>query len=276
MPGEFLLGQCFGRDRPAAKEVPSRVDDLGPAAIVEGDAELEAAKRAGDVLDSLELPEDLGWKSGLLAEGPKPDVVVDKQLFFLAEVLDEEPPEGQNLGLGPPPVFLGKSIKRQERKPQPNARFDGFPDGFRPGPVPRGAGQAALLRPTAVAVHDDGDVTWKFFIINGFCQPRLFASGGEEAFQALEHGGIIAYNPRSETPNMCLAVPSKVVEIDEAFKTGRVDHLGAKIKVNLALLDDIKIGDWVIVHAGFAISKLDEADAEETLGLLREMAESGS
>ncbi len=38
----------------------------------------------------------------------------------------------------------------------------------------------------------------------------------------------------------------------------------------------VKIGDWVIVHAGFAISKLDEADAEETLGLLREMAESGS
>ncbi len=75
---------------------------------------------------------------------------------------------------------------------------------------------------------------------------------------------------------MCLAVPSKVVEIDEAFKTGRVDHLGARIKVNLALLDDVKIGDWVIVHAGFAISKLDEADAEETLGLLREMAESES
>jgi len=75
---------------------------------------------------------------------------------------------------------------------------------------------------------------------------------------------------------MCLAVPSKVVEIDEAFKTGRVDHLGVRIKVNLALLDDVKIGDWVIVHAGFAISKLDEADAEETLGLLREMAESGS
>jgi hydrogenase expression/formation protein HypC len=72
---------------------------------------------------------------------------------------------------------------------------------------------------------------------------------------------------------MCLAVPSKVVEIDGEQKTGKIDHLGARIKANFALLDDVRIGDWVIVHAGFAISKLDEAEARETLDLLREIAE---
>jgi hydrogenase expression/formation protein HypC len=74
---------------------------------------------------------------------------------------------------------------------------------------------------------------------------------------------------------MCLAVPSKVIEVDDVRKTGRIDHLGVKIKANFALLDDVRIGDWVIVHAGFAISRLDEADARETLDLLREMAGSG-
>jgi len=72
---------------------------------------------------------------------------------------------------------------------------------------------------------------------------------------------------------MCLGIPSKVIEVDEAFKTGRIDYLGTKVKTNFALLDDIKIGDWVIVHAGFAISRLDEADALETLDILREMAD---
>lgn len=74
---------------------------------------------------------------------------------------------------------------------------------------------------------------------------------------------------------MCLGIPSKVIEVDEAFKTGKIDYLGTKVKTNFALLDNIKIGDWVIVHAGFAISRLDEADALETLDLLREMADKG-
>jgi hydrogenase expression/formation protein HypC len=70
-------------------------------------------------------------------------------------------------------------------------------------------------------------------------------------------------------------VPSKVVEVDETSKIGRIDHLGARIKTNFALLDSVKVGDWVIVHAGFAITKLDEDDARETLELLRELADAG-
>jgi hydrogenase expression/formation protein HypC len=71
---------------------------------------------------------------------------------------------------------------------------------------------------------------------------------------------------------MCLGIPSKVIEVDSIFKTGKIDYLGTKVKTNFALLDDVKIGEWVIVHAGFAISRLDEADALETLDMLREMA----
>jgi hydrogenase expression/formation protein HypC len=72
---------------------------------------------------------------------------------------------------------------------------------------------------------------------------------------------------------MCLAIPSKVIEIDEVHRTGKIDYLGTKVRANFALLDDVRIGDWVIVHAGFAISRLDEEDAQETLDLLREIAE---
>ena len=71
---------------------------------------------------------------------------------------------------------------------------------------------------------------------------------------------------------MCLGIPAKVVEV-EPSKEGKVDYLGTKVKTNFALLDDVKVGDWVIVHAGFAISKLEEKEAQETMNLLRELAE---
>ena len=71
---------------------------------------------------------------------------------------------------------------------------------------------------------------------------------------------------------MCLGIPAKVIEVDES-KVGKVDYLGTKVKTNLSLIEDIKLGDWVIVHAGFAISKLDEDEAQETLTMLREITE---
>jgi len=80
--------------------------------------------------------------------------------------------------------------------------------------------------------------------------------------------------PRRKDEKMCLGIPAKVVQIDEPNQ-GKVDYLGTKIKTNLTLLEDVKIGDWVIIHAGFAISKLNEEEARETLSLLREIAEKG-
>lgn len=69
---------------------------------------------------------------------------------------------------------------------------------------------------------------------------------------------------------MCLGIPAKVIQIDES-KQGKIDYLGTRVKTNLSLLEDVKVGDWVIVHAGFAISKLDEEEAQETISMLREI-----
>jgi hydrogenase expression/formation protein HypC len=72
---------------------------------------------------------------------------------------------------------------------------------------------------------------------------------------------------------MCLGIPVKVIEIEPSGETGKVDYLGTKVLTSFALLPSLKVGDWVIVHAGFAISRLDEEEARETLDLLREIVE---
>lgn len=71
---------------------------------------------------------------------------------------------------------------------------------------------------------------------------------------------------------MCLAIPAKVTQIG-ALKQGKVDYLGTKVKVDFSLLEDVRQGDWVIIHAGFAITRLDEEEAQETLSLLREIVQ---
>ena len=69
---------------------------------------------------------------------------------------------------------------------------------------------------------------------------------------------------------MCLAIPSKIVKMENNMATIDVD--GVKREASLLLLEDAKIGDYVIVHAGFAINKIDEAAAIETLNFLKEAA----
>ena len=68
---------------------------------------------------------------------------------------------------------------------------------------------------------------------------------------------------------MCLAIPAKVIEIDNHM--GIIDMEGTQREVSLLLLEDAKVGDYVIVHAGFAIHKIDEAEAMESLKVLREL-----
>jgi len=67
---------------------------------------------------------------------------------------------------------------------------------------------------------------------------------------------------------MCLAIPSKIVKIENEMATIDVD--GVQREASLLLLEDARVGDYVIVHAGFAINKIDEAAATETLNILRE------
>ena len=72
---------------------------------------------------------------------------------------------------------------------------------------------------------------------------------------------------------MCLGIPGKVIEVREeaGLAMGRVDFGGVRKEACLAYVQDVKVGDYVIVHVGFAISKVDEEEALRTLELLDQL-----
>jgi hydrogenase expression/formation protein HypC len=73
---------------------------------------------------------------------------------------------------------------------------------------------------------------------------------------------------------MCLAIPGKLIEIlDDSppFGAGVVEFAGVRRKVNLACVPEAREGDFVLVHAGVAITRIDEIEAEQTLNVLREL-----
>lgn len=75
---------------------------------------------------------------------------------------------------------------------------------------------------------------------------------------------------------MCLGIPGRIVEIrdDAGLKMGTIDFGGVRRDVCLAYLgDDVAIGDYAIVHVGFAISKVDEDEAQRTFEMLKQMGE---
>lgn len=75
---------------------------------------------------------------------------------------------------------------------------------------------------------------------------------------------------------MCLAVPARVVEIvDEPNQIAKVDIGGVRRNISVALLEDVNVGDWVLVHVGFAIQKVDEEEAEQTLAILSQLGGAG-
>ena len=77
---------------------------------------------------------------------------------------------------------------------------------------------------------------------------------------------------------MCLAIPGQIIEIvDESNRLAKVDVAGVKRTVNIGLLDDdhhgATPGEWVLIHVGFALSRVDEEEAFATLKLLQGMGE---
>ncbi len=77
---------------------------------------------------------------------------------------------------------------------------------------------------------------------------------------------------------MCLAIPGQVVEfVDELHRLAKVEVSGVRRTVNVGLLDGdgtgVRPGDWVLIHVGFALSKIDEEEARASLRLLQEMGE---
>jgi len=75
---------------------------------------------------------------------------------------------------------------------------------------------------------------------------------------------------------MCLAVPGKIVSIegdDPVLRCGRVDFSGIVKQINLAYVPEAKIGDYVLVHVGFAINTIDEEEANQVFEYLRQMGD---
>lgn len=74
---------------------------------------------------------------------------------------------------------------------------------------------------------------------------------------------------------MCLGIPGQIVEMPDEHSLANVDFNGVRRKVNLGLVKDegIQIGDWVLIHVGFALSKIDEEEANATLAMLNGMGE---
>ena len=77
---------------------------------------------------------------------------------------------------------------------------------------------------------------------------------------------------------MCLAIPGQVIEVvDEESRLARVEVAGVRRNVNVGLLDGegdgVAAGDWVLIHVGFALSKVDEEEAQATLRLLQRMGD---
>lgn len=75
---------------------------------------------------------------------------------------------------------------------------------------------------------------------------------------------------------MCLGIPGKIVDIvDDANSIARVEVSGVKRNVSIALVrpEGIEPGDWVLIHVGFAMSKIDEAEARDTLSALKMMGD---
>lgn len=76
---------------------------------------------------------------------------------------------------------------------------------------------------------------------------------------------------------MCLAIPGKILtisnELDDLFRTGRVSFDGVVKEINLVMVPEAKIGDFVMVHVGSAISIVDEEEAHQTMEVLRQLGE---
>ncbi len=71
---------------------------------------------------------------------------------------------------------------------------------------------------------------------------------------------------------MCLAIPGKIVEIvDHENSIAKVEVGGVRRNINTGMLDDARVGDYVLIHVGFAMSRIDEKQAQETLRILEEL-----
>ena len=75
---------------------------------------------------------------------------------------------------------------------------------------------------------------------------------------------------------MCLAIPARIVDIDPTTDMAVVDMGGVRKEISLSLVEDVAVDDYVIVHVGYALSKLDPEEAAKTLALFAELGKQGA
>ncbi len=66
---------------------------------------------------------------------------------------------------------------------------------------------------------------------------------------------------------MCLALPAEIIDVQDDMATADVD--GVQVPISLAFLDDVAVGDFVVIHVGYALSKIDPKDAAEQIALMK-------
>jgi hypothetical protein len=171
-------------------------DNLGPAAVIDGQNDSQTVMGASHCFYSFKLSLDSLGNSLSLADDNKPDLVFYHLFILFLEVFLEQPPEQGDLSLRPFPILLGKGVKSQEADAQTGTGFDNLLNGFRAGPVPLDPRLPALFRPAAIPVHDNGDVPGKPGRVQLQNEFFFFASGRNETVEVEFHGLIIRATPR--------------------------------------------------------------------------------
>ena len=135
-----------------------RFDDLGAAAVVQGDVEEHAGVAGGLALGRLQLVADVAGQLLFAADDAKADVVAQQRVQLEAQIALEQRHQRRDFRRRTLPVLDRERVERQDLDAETGRRFDDVADRIDPGAVAFDTRQMALRGPAAVAVHDDGDV----------------------------------------------------------------------------------------------------------------------
>ena len=194
--GEAVLVEVPGPDLAVREDAADGLEDLRPAAVVQGQDEGHPAVPRGRPLQPFDLRQGRPGDAVPVADDPEAEVVLVDRPAVLPQVLAEKAPEADDLLARPFPVLLGEGVEREVRDAQAGAGLGRLADGLGAGLVPLDPGEPPLSRPAPVAVHDDGDMAGKPGRVDGGGEPFLLAPGPEVTFQAFPHGRPLYHGGR--------------------------------------------------------------------------------
>jgi hypothetical protein len=166
---------AFGEDRIHG------VDDFRAATVIQGDGKDHAGVACCGFHCFLGVSLNSGGQIVRTAKKPHADIVALEKRHLFANVFAQELHEEFDFGLGAAPVFDREGVQGERFDVQASAGLDGGAGGLRAGSVSRDAREVALLGPTAISVHDDGDMAGEAGRIELGKELRLFTGDGAEA-----------------------------------------------------------------------------------------------